>query len=345
MGVEVATVLTDEALAASFASEMAAAGFAGIDAAGLGFTDALGGGILSNSGIGAGVGDFAIGAGDVSNFASDLGLSPEEYANAYNELGGNETIQIPGGDNLQPINEESWGSNPRDNSYDWSKDYGQNPTDTAPTLDTAPQNYVDAQGSDTAGYDYGQTSGQQNFGNTSGTGAMDMTGSTGTKVPGSGPRSLWDMGKDIIKSPQYQIGKTGIDLYSQFQDSQAAKAGLNRFNQLNDRGAWATQAGQDLYTNPNAFFNSPAFKQSQAGAMETYRRQQAARGRRADTAGLALQMQKFGADQLNQQGAGIARFNQQPNLSGLQGLYQGAGRAQSNLLNTFAKKDLWDSIG
>jgi len=156
---------------------------------------------------------------------------------------------------------------------------------------------------------------------------------------------LWQSGKDIIKSPQYQIGKTGIDLYSQFQDGQAAKAGLNRFNQLADRSAWANQAGQDLYTNPNAFFNSPAFKASQAGAMNEYRRKQAASGRRADTAGLALQMQQYGLNQLNNQGAGIARFNQQPNTSGLQAMYQGAGKGTSNLLNTFAKKDLWDSLG
>jgi hypothetical protein len=311
--------------------------------AGAGFLG-TGGAALTEAGIGAGIGDFAIGAdlfgtgAELASNASSLGLSPTEYTEAINSMGADPTGLEAGdfvdGNNVLPQGtEESWGSNPRDTRYDWSQDYGQNPTNSAPTLDQAPQTTLDSQGTN-------------NFGATQGTGAMDMAGSTGTGIPGStGPKSLWEMGKDIIKSPQYQIGKTGIDLYSQFQDSQAAKAGLNRFNQLNDRGAWANQSAQDLYNNPNAFFNSPAFKQSQAGAMEGYRRQQAARGRRADTAGLALQMQKYGTDQFNNYSAGLSRYNQQPNLNGLQGLYQGAGKGTSNLLNTFAKKDLWDSLG
>jgi len=345
MGVETAAFvgpLLEAELAAGFAAEMAAGGIFGIEAAGLGFTDALGGGIMDAAGIGAGVGDFAIGAGDVYNFAGDLGLSPDEYVQAYNEMGGSETVSTNGfGDTLTP---EVQGT--QQNAY--PDDIGNDLTNLdgstwqpSQMMDQPPAATLDSQSSLYSG-------GNTMTGSTQGVGA-DGSGlaqfGESSWAPGQTPGARGMSLRDIMKTPQYQIGKTGIDLYSQFQDSQAAKAGLNRFNQLNDRGAWANQAGQDLYTNPNAFFNSPAFKQSQAGAMEGYRRQQAARGRRADTAGLALQMQKYGTDQFNNYSSGLARFNQQPNMSGLQGLYQGAGRAQSNMFNTLANKDLWDSMG
>ena len=335
-GAEFVGPLLAEELAAGFAAEMAAGGIFGIEAAGLGFTDALGGGILDAAGIGAGVGDFAIGAGDMYNFASDLGLSPDEYAQAYNDFGGSETVSTNSfGDTLNPEVQgysqdavlDEYGNNVNSMSNDtWSNPSGGQ----SASLDQAPQATLEQQGGSLTEGVSPQS--------------VNMT-EAAYPQQAQGPKSLWEMGKDVIKSPQYQIGKTGIDLYSQFQDSQAAKAGLNRFNQLADRSAWANQAGQDLYTNPNAFFNSPAFKASQAGAMNEYRRKQAASGRKADTAGLALQMQQYGLNQLNNQGAGIARFNQQPNTSGLQQMYQGAGRAQSNMYNTFANKDLWDAIG
>lgn len=339
-GAEFVGPLLAEELATGFAAEMAAGGIFGVEAAGLGFTDAVGGAALTDAGIGAGIGDFAIGASDVANFASELGLSATDYSEAINSMGGDPTGLGPGeflngnaGDVLPQGTGEGLMTDPSSPNYGMDGGFTSDPSASNYGLDQAPQTTLDSQGTN-------------NFGTTQGTGAMDMTGSTGTGIPGSqGKQSLWSMGKDVLKSPQYQLAKTGIDLYSQFNDSAAAKAGLNRFNQLNDRGAWANQSAQDLYTNPNAFFNSPAFKQSQAGAMEGYRRQQAQRGRRADTAGLALQMQKYGQDQFNNYSAGLSRYNQQPNLNGLQGLYQGAGRAQSNMFNTLANKDLWDTLG
>lgn len=244
-----------------------------------------------------------------AGYAADIGLSPTMYPEAVNSMSGDPTGLGPGEFLDGNINNAS--------------NYG---------MDRVPQNTLEQQGSLTEGVSPNSVN-------------MTEAAYPQQTPPKSGLESLFSKGKEIMKSPQYQLAKTGIDLFSQFGDRKASRAGLDRFNELADRGQWANQAGQNLYTNPNAFFNSPMFRQAQAGFMDTYRRQQAQRGRRADTAGLALAMQKFGADQFNNYSNGLSRYNQQPNTNGLQQLYAGAGRSESNILNTLANKDLWDALG
>lgn len=293
--------------------------------AGAGFLG-TGGAALTEAGIGAGIGDFAVGADLFSggtNFAADLGLSPQEYEAALQEMGpvSEATSNVQYGDVL----------NPEVQGYQ-------------------AENYVDPSGTDTQGYDYGQQPTQTL--DSSPTSSLDSQYTS----PGEADQALanqqvaqgrspWQTLKDVVKSPQYQVAKTGIDLYSQFGDSQAAKAGLNRYNQLADTGAPFRNMAMNTYNDPGQYFNSPTYKGLASMYQNQYQRQQAASGRRTDKAGLALAMQNFGAKQFNDYTAGLSRFAGNPNLTGLQGMYQGAGKAQSNLLNTFANKDLWDAVG
>lgn len=339
-GAEFVGPLLAEELAAGFATEMAAGGIFATAAAGVGefvgpltaAESAAGGGFeayMADLGF-AGADLAPTFAVEVGSQAAGSGMSPESYTDILTNMGDEAVYNSTG--NLGEVIPQSTGeglmTDPSSPNYGMEQGFSSDPSAANYGMDQVPQNTLEQQGSLTEGITPGNVA------------------STEAAYPQQNAlKDLWNGAKDVLKTPQYQLAKTGIDLYSQFQDGQAAKAGLNRFNQLADRSAWANQAGQDLYTNPNAFFNSPAFKASQAGAMNEYRRKQAASGRRADTAGLALQMQQYGLNQLNNQGAGIARFNQQPNTSGLQQMYQGAGRAQSNMYNTFANKDLWDAIG
>ncbi len=329
MGTEAAFVgpLLEAELAAGFAAEMAAGGIFATAAAGAGeFVGPLTAGELG-SGFQSYMADLGIAGADLAaGFSPEImsqadvaGITPDQYLSELESFGGD--INTSAGLDLSPA------LDPAISDYGTVNEFGTTGIDPNPmaqenvfnptqSMDSAPQ--VGMDGLDAGSYGYGPA---------------ETMSSPGNKL------------KDILKSPQYQLAKTGIDLYSMASDNQANQAALNRFNQLADRGAWANNAAQDLYTNPNAFFNSPAFKQSQAGAMDTYRRQQAARGRRSDTAGLALQMQKYGTDQFNQYSQGLSRFNTQPNTSGLQGLYQGAGKGRSNMFNTLVNKDLWEAVG
>jgi len=327
-GAEFVGPLLAEELAVGFAAEMAAGGiFASGAAAAAGefagplTSSELGGGFQSYmADLGIAGSELASGfSPEILSQAADGEISPDAYLGELENFGGINTLE---GYNLNPLNDVPG------TEYGSVNEFGTNAIDPSPmaqenvfnptqSLDSSPQ--VGMDGLDAGSYGYGPA-----------------------EATGSNPLSKL---KDIMKTPQYQLAKTGIDLYSMASDNSANQAGLRRFNELADRNKWAGDTAQNLYTNPDAFFNSPAFKQSQAGAMNKYKAAQAASGRRSDTAGLAMKMQQYGMDQFNNYSQGLSRYNTQPNTSGLQGLYQGAGKGRSNMLNTLANKDLSEAVG
>lgn len=345
MGEPVSSTIAWEVIGEAMAAEFATAAFAetaGLAALGegIGFVGEAGA-ALTDAGIGAGLGDFATG------YAMDLGIDPTGLgADFMNEL----TSQASLAD-LTPTEYAS--------TLEGIPDVPTSTMQMGETLTPEVQgyqteNFVDPVGSDTAGYDYGQTQGldsapkatmeQADYPFDTGEASYNQGYTTNGSGVQPGMKQSMTL-KDIAKSPQFQIGKTMLDLYGQQQGVAGQRAGLNRLNELADRGQWANNMAQSTYANPQQYFDSPTYKNLASMYQNQYQRQQAAAGRRSDKAGLALAMQKFGADQFNNYTAGLSRFNQQPQTSGLAAMYGNVGNSNKAMLTTLANSELWTSMG
>lgn len=164
-------------------------------------------------------------------------------------------------------------------------------------------------------------------------------------------KSLYQQVNGFTKTPYYQVPKTMMDVYGQYQNGQNSKAAMDRYNQQSDpfgaqRAQYQAMLAQS-YNDPKSLYNSPQYQSLRDIFSKQISAKDAAAGRNSQYGARSLQMQDNFNSYLNQYRAGLqgaAGANIAPNMSGLQSIYQNSGNANKAMLTSLANPQLWQSL-